>query len=242
MPTAMWVLRKRLRTGVLSASLTGQSATLFYVTAISHLATRSSASCLGGPEAVGVLEHLSAVHPFIELPDLVVDNPAALDADVIKAVNVGARRGVLGAAVPVAQSDAFLASLAGMQVVVTDQDGQKLASAPGAAIRGHPLNAVLWLRDSGVVFAEGDLVSLASFGPLLATAPGVTATVAYEGFAGDPQVGVTRRHLVHGREGCPERLVADTAYGSAETLACLVREQGIESHIPVICTTSSPFP
>lgn len=32
----------------------------------------------------------------------------------------------------------------------------------------------------------------------------------------------------------PERLVADTAYGSAETLAWLVHEQGIEPHIPVI--------
>jgi hypothetical protein len=32
----------------------------------------------------------------------------------------------------------------------------------------------------------------------------------------------------------PERLVADTAYGRAEMLAWLVREQGIEPHIPVI--------
>jgi hypothetical protein len=32
----------------------------------------------------------------------------------------------------------------------------------------------------------------------------------------------------------PERLVADTAYGSAEMLAWLVHEQGIEPHIPVI--------
>ena len=32
----------------------------------------------------------------------------------------------------------------------------------------------------------------------------------------------------------PERLVADTAYGAAETLAWLVHEQGIEPHIPVI--------
>lgn len=32
----------------------------------------------------------------------------------------------------------------------------------------------------------------------------------------------------------PERLVADTAYGSAETLARPVHEQGIEPHIPVI--------
>ncbi|OUI86556.1 transposase, partial [Acetobacter sp. DmW_043] len=31
----------------------------------------------------------------------------------------------------------------------------------------------------------------------------------------------------------PERLAADTAYGSAENLAWLVHERGIEPHIPV---------
>lgn len=138
-----------------------------------------------------VLAHLSAVHPFIELPDLVVDNPKALNADIITAINVGARKGVLGAAVPVEQSEAFLASLGEMQVVVTDNDGQELARAPGAAVLGHPLNAVLWLRDSGVTFREGDMVSVGSFGPLLAPRPGLTATVSYEGLAGGQKVSVT---------------------------------------------------
>ena len=32
---------------------------------------------------------------------------------------------------------------------------------------------------------------------------------------------------------CPERLAADSAYGSAEMLAWLVHERGIEPHIPV---------
>lgn len=32
----------------------------------------------------------------------------------------------------------------------------------------------------------------------------------------------------------PEKLVADTAYGSAETLGWLVESEGIEPHIPVI--------
>lgn len=38
------------------------------------------------------LAHISAVHPFIELPDLVVDTPRALHADIITAINVGARK------------------------------------------------------------------------------------------------------------------------------------------------------
>ncbi len=138
-----------------------------------------------------VLAHISAVHPFIELPDLVVGDPKALDADRITAINVGARKGVLGAAIPADATEAFLSALAAMQVVVTDGEGQELARAPGAAILGHPLNAVLWLRDSGVSFKAGDLVSLGSFGPLLAPKPGLKATVAYEGLAGNPKVSVS---------------------------------------------------
>lgn len=37
----------------------------------------------------------------------------------------------------------------------------------------------------------------------------------------------------------PEKLVADTAYGSAETLGWLVGSEGIEPHIPVIDKSQS---
>lgn len=53
--------------------------------------------------------------------------------------------------------------------------------------------------------------------------------------AGGEQGGARHGRAHAGRFGLyPERLVADTAYGSAETLAWLVHEQGIEPHIPVI--------
>ena len=50
------------------------------------------------------------------------------------------------------------------------------------------------------------------------------------------EVGAARTMIerVHERFGLwPERLAADTAYGSAEMLDWLVHEQGIEPHIPV---------
>lgn len=77
-----------------------------------------------------------------------------------------------------------------MQVAVTDGNGRELARASGTAILGHPPNAVLWLRDSGVPFKAGDLVS-PGFGPLLAPKPGLRATVAYEGLADGPKVSVS---------------------------------------------------
>ena len=137
-----------------------------------------------------VLANLSAIHPFIELPDLVVDAPSRLDGASITAINVGARLGALGAAIPVQKTDAFLSALGDMTVKVTDQSGQQLASAPGTAILGHPLNAVLWLRKNGLTFKPGDLVSLGSFGPLLVPKPGMTATMTYVGFPGEPTISV----------------------------------------------------
>jgi 2-keto-4-pentenoate hydratase len=138
-----------------------------------------------------VLANLSAVHPFIELPDLVVDSPAKLTGASIVAINVGARHGILGEAIPVQKTDEFLAAFAGMMVKITDQDGQQLVAAPGAAILGHPLNSVLWLRKSGVTFKAGDVISLGSFGPPLVPKSGVTATMTYVGFPGNPSVSVT---------------------------------------------------
>ncbi len=138
-----------------------------------------------------VLSHLTSVRPFIELPDLVVADPRGLSGPKLTAINVGARMGVLGAPVPVEPTREFLDALATMTVTVTDAAGATLAKAPGAAILGQPMKAVLWLRDNGVTFREGDLVSLGSFGPLLKPEAGLTATVTYRGLPGDPSVSVT---------------------------------------------------
>lgn len=140
-----------------------------------------------------VLAHLSALHPFLEVADLVVADPTVLTGPVITAINVGARTGVLGAAIPVRSSPDLLTALAEMTVTMTDQTGRELAASPGSAVLGHPLNAVLWLRKSGITFKAGDLISVGSFGPLLPPKPGLTVTVTYRGLPGDPTVRVNFR-------------------------------------------------
>lgn len=137
-----------------------------------------------------VLPHISAVIPFIELADLVLADGEPLSGPVLTAINAGARLGVLGEPIGAEQSDAFLRSLADMEVTVTDEAGTELAAAKGSAVLGHPLNSVVWLVEDGVTLAPGDYVSVGSFGPLLPTAPGLTATATYLGLPGDPQVSV----------------------------------------------------
>lgn len=140
------------------------------------------------------LKHLSAMRPFIELPDLALDPKEKLDAVQLTAINVAARLGVAGPEVPL-QADAQTAKLlAETRIVAVDSSGAKLAENTGAATLGNPLNVVVWLvdelRKSGRSLRAGDLVSVGSFSPLTPPKPGQAVTVRYEGLPGDPQVSV----------------------------------------------------
>jgi 2-keto-4-pentenoate hydratase len=140
-----------------------------------------------------VLAHLSAVVPFIELPDTLVEEPARINAPTLVLMNVGARLGVLGAKVPVRNDAAFADALRDMTVTTADGTGKTLAQAKGTAILGHPLNAVIWLaaelKKNGITLKPGDLLSLGAFGagPVAA---GTAVRVTYEGLPGNPSVGV----------------------------------------------------
>lgn len=138
-----------------------------------------------------VWDHLEAVIPFIELPDLLVRKGDPLNAPVITAINVGARLGVMGAEIPTERLAA--GDLAAMQVHVF-MDGKEVLNAPGKAILGHPLNAVLWLVEDlkahGKALKAGDLVSLGSFGKPLLPKPGSEMRVVYEGLFGNQEVWV----------------------------------------------------
>jgi 2-keto-4-pentenoate hydratase len=140
-----------------------------------------------------VLQHLRAVIPFIELADLLVADMSKVSGPTIAANNVGARLGVLGTRIPARTDAAFADALQTMTVKVHDQTGKELASAPGGAILGHPLNAVIWLaaelKKDGIVLKPGDLVSLGAYGNLPALA-GQSLRVSYDGLPGNPSVQV----------------------------------------------------
>jgi len=138
-----------------------------------------------------IWEHLDAVIPFVELPDLLVRPGDPLTAPVITAINVGARLGMMGAAIPTERIAA--GDLAAMTVHVF-QDGREVMAVPGKAILGHPLNAVRWLvkdlKADGKALKPGDLVSLGSFGRPLVPKPGSELRVVYEGLFGNQAVTV----------------------------------------------------
>ncbi len=144
-----------------------------------------------------VLEHLSAIYPFIELPDLTYTDPAKITGPALAYANVAARLGVLGTAIPVRPTQALSDSLRDMTVRLVDGTGKELDSGKGSATLDHPLNSVIWLvadlRKSGVAVKPGDLLSLGSFTKLIPPQPGLTVRAVYEGLPGNPGVSVRFR-------------------------------------------------
>lgn len=148
-----------------------------------------------------VLAHVDQVIPFIELPDLAVQEPGKLDGAAISAINVGTRLGVRGTplAVPAdaAAQARLLDELRDMQVRLTDAQGNQLGGGTGSDVLQHPLNAVVWLagalREQGLRMEPGQLISLGSFSALLPPKAGLDVTASYGGVTGLQPVSVSFR-------------------------------------------------
>lgn len=143
-----------------------------------------------------VLASIDAVIPFIELPDLMVDNPGKLNGAALSAVNVGARLGVMGTPVPVQRTAEFSNGLRDGLIVIS-ANGAELDRGRGSDVLGHPLNAVVYLAQAlaaeGRTLKKGDLLSLGSFSKLMPPKAGQTVEVSYQGLPGTPKVQVSFR-------------------------------------------------
>lgn len=137
------------------------------------------------------MPHISAVRPFMELPDLTLAKGEPITGVTLTAMGVAPRLGVLGDEIRVMDPDEMAKALEAMQVTLSAADGEVLAQAPGKAVLGHPVNSLLWLMSKGVELKPGDLVSVGSFGPLVPPAKGKGgASVKYEGLPDNPTVSV----------------------------------------------------
>jgi len=137
------------------------------------------------------LHHISALIPFIELPDLMLDgSPSGLE---LVATNAAFRGGVLGPRIPVEPSRKFLSSLAKMDVVVAeDRTGREIGRARGNVLMGQPIRAALWLakalKKDGIQLKSGDMLSLGGFLGSAPVEPGTTISVTYLGLPDNPVV------------------------------------------------------
>ncbi len=152
-----------------------------------------------------LLAGLDAVIPFIELPDLVYHPDVQLNAAALVAINVGARLGVLGKVIPLAATPEWEKRLGDFKVILLDDNGQELAKGEGSALLGHPLKAVLWLRDdlkaAGIRLKPGDLLSLGTITPLMPVQAKTTIRARYIGLEDKPvEVSVTFSEAIGNRQ------------------------------------------
>ncbi len=146
-----------------------------------------------------VLNNIDRIIPYIELPDLMVEDPKALDGAGVEAINVGSRMGVMGEAIAIPQFRneryAMIDALQSMQITLKDQTGAVVGTGRGGDLMGQPLNAVVWLvqalQQEKQRLKVGDWVSLGSFSALLPPKAGQRITVEYKGLPGAQPVEVS---------------------------------------------------
>ncbi|NPU85849.1 MAG: hydratase [Syntrophaceae bacterium] len=135
------------------------------------------------------LQGIDAAIPFIELPDLVYAKDVKINGPMLAAVNVAARYGVVGEPIPVQATAEWMERLKTFKCQIYDKSGTLLVEAPGSSLLDHPINVVLWIRDSlkkdGIALKKGDLLSLGTITKLTPTAPGTTVRARYVGL--DPK-------------------------------------------------------
>jgi 2-keto-4-pentenoate hydratase len=137
-------------------------------------------------EALGGID---AAIPFIELPDLVYAKDVKITGALLAAVNVAARYGIVGEPIPVQATPEWMERLKTFRCQIYDEKGAMLIEGPGSSLLDHPINVVLWIRDSlkadGIALKKGDLLSLGTITKLTPTAPNTAVRARYVGL--DPK-------------------------------------------------------
>ena len=126
------------------------------------------------------LDYLDAVIPFLELPDLVYDKTVQLNGEMLVAINVGARLGIVGTSISLDNTD-----LKNIQITIIDGSGKILAQGDSNTLLGNPLNVIFWLKEQlhaqGKTLKKGDLLSLGSMTPLIPITNAKTVYAKYQG-------------------------------------------------------------
>jgi len=141
------------------------------------------------------LKSLDAVIPAIELPDMVFAKGVKFTGPAIAAINVGARYFIMGDPIPLSATDEWKERLQNFSMSLKDETGAGLADGRGSAILGHPLNVVLWIKDSlaaeGKKLKKGEILSLGSVTKMIPPKAGSTIKGRYIGLSPEGPVEIT---------------------------------------------------
>jgi 2-keto-4-pentenoate hydratase len=102
---------------------------------------------------------------------------------------------VLGKPIALQSGPAWEKRLGNFHLELLDGNNRSMAHSDGHALLGHPLQAVLWLRDAlrarGQALHKGQLLSLGALTPLVAVTAGMTLRARYTDLAPQGSVEVS---------------------------------------------------
>jgi len=106
-----------------------------------------------------------------------------LNAPAIAAINVGARYGIMGEAIPLMATAEWTERLKNFTLQIYDEKGNLLTEGKSSSLLGNPLAVALWIRESlsreGKRLKKDDLLSLGSIGKMIPVKPGTTLCARY---------------------------------------------------------------
>jgi 2-keto-4-pentenoate hydratase len=144
-----------------------------------EICVRLSRPIEAGADADAVRAAIEVCYPALEIVELRCD--LRRDMALGLADNAAQRAVVLGA--PVRMGD--MPDLAGIETRV-QVNGVEIATGLGAAVLGHPLNAIVWLAGKlpayGQALRAGDLIMTGSFTRMLTLAAGDQVRATFAGF------------------------------------------------------------
>lgn len=144
-----------------------------------EICVRLARPIAAGADADAVRAAIEVCYPALEIVELRCD--LRRDMALALADNAAQRAVVLGA--PVRMAD--LPDLGGIETRVR-VNGVERETGLGAAVLGHPLNAIVWLAgklpEYGQALGAGDLIMTGSFTRMLPLAPGDQVQATFIGF------------------------------------------------------------
>ena len=137
-----------------------------------------------------LLAAIDAVIPFIEIPDRLYSTDKPLTADMLTAINTGARYGVMGEAIAIED----IRDLSRCEVGIVYDDRSHLTTGRCSDLMGSPVNVIRWLRDKlllmGYPLKQGSLLSLGSLTTPIPIKKG-RLTAVYTGLGAQPHYTVS---------------------------------------------------
>jgi 2-keto-4-pentenoate hydratase len=132
-----------------------------------------------------VIQYIDAAIPFIELPDIIYSKDVKINGPALAAINVAARYGIIGDPILVSSSPEWMERLRNFKLRIIDENERVLSEGTGSDLSDHPLNVVLWIKDSltaeGKRLKKGDLLSLGTITKLMPAQPGTKIRAIYTG-------------------------------------------------------------